>query len=108
MISSENSIYIGILGGIAAIITSFKWIADSLTAWRIGREIKLEETVKELELEKERNKRIEMELQFIKNDLQRMKITMSAVLPLLRKMNAGDIETLNLLNLFEDDGKENN
>ena len=106
MISSDNSILIGVLGGVAAIITSFKWIADSLKEWRMGREIKLEEIMKKLEIEKERNKSNEMELRVIKNDLQRIKITMSAVLPLLRKMNAGDIETLNLLSLFEEERKK--
>jgi ATP-dependent protease HslVU (ClpYQ) peptidase subunit len=106
MISSDNSILIGVLGGVAAIITSFKWIADSLKEWRMGREIKLEEIMKKLEIERERNKSNEMELQVIKNDLQRIKITMSAVLPLLRKMNAGDIETLNLLSLFEEERKQ--
>lgn len=103
MTDANTNLIAGVLGGIAAIVASAKWIADSFKEHRLAKEIKLTETLKELEIEREHNKRLDNELQLLKNDVSRIKIRMAAVLPLLKKMNNGDAETLQLLELLEDD-----
>jgi hypothetical protein len=100
MLDTNSNLIVGVLGGVAAIIGAAKWVADAFKEHRLAKEIKLIEIIEELDMEKAHNKRIDKELQTLKNDMSLMKIRMAAVLPLLKKMNAGDPETIELLELL--------
>lgn len=106
----STELIVGVLGGVAAIIAASKWIADAFREWRLGRELKFKDIMAELELEKQKTTnaqkeitKMRLELSMQKAQLDKMKMRLDAIIPLLRHLNAEDKQTQSLLDLIQDD-----
>ncbi|MEZ7496481.1 hypothetical protein QO206_13365 [Leeuwenhoekiella aequorea] len=109
----SNELLIALFGGgsIAAIISSFK-LPEIIKGWKDARQVKYDSLQKQLELEQEKIRGLELQLSVKSKELEtekmkmtEMKIWLSATIPMMRIRNSNDPETLELIKMIEDNIK---